>query len=410
VFGKFVPFIQSGDPLPVKLVIEAAHHIERYNEDYLAAADEIMPEASKYLQPVEIRALVRADLSDKDVLLIVSNRKSLYDRFCFLFPRIACLLDYFDSDNIRISFHKIFDFCIDFSLHENAPQRRVLLRKSQRDITGCKQKIDDIIKSIDLIHWSVGIEFSQHKTLIHQGGSDFLPVSDLDQMKGELEELSFAMDVARYRVTVDEEARFFPSSKVRHATVELAYELSLRNEQSKFVTTPGSDFSELCSLIFELAGGVAHEGLSGTISRFARSNERQRIEQNEARANKELEEYNGARPVDNFEWIIEEMESAKEDLEFWTSFKNSQNWPAKDLVRIGRHIGEAMGRFNELYAKHGPFVVWIDQLSEQDRHDMSERHKRDMDRILELEGKRFALDREIGNLRRAGIDTSGLGF
>src|SRR4051812_44096355 len=44
----------------------------------------------------------------------------------------------------------------------------------------------------------------------------------------------------------------------------------------KLVTTPGSDFSTLCSLLFEAVSGNADEGLAGAINRYARSEDRKR--------------------------------------------------------------------------------------------------------------------------------------
>jgi hypothetical protein len=42
----------------------------------------------------------------------------------------------------------------------------------------------------------------------------------------------------------------------------------------KLVTTPGSDFAALCSLLFEAVSGRSDEGLAGAINRYARSEDR----------------------------------------------------------------------------------------------------------------------------------------
>jgi hypothetical protein len=44
----------------------------------------------------------------------------------------------------------------------------------------------------------------------------------------------------------------------------------------KLVTTPGSQFAALCSLLFEGVGGEADESLSGAINRYARSDARKK--------------------------------------------------------------------------------------------------------------------------------------
>jgi hypothetical protein len=43
---------------------------------------------------------------------------------------------------------------------------------------------------------------------------------------------------------------------------------------SELVTTPGSQFATLCSLLFEAVSGNADESFSGAINRYARSDDR----------------------------------------------------------------------------------------------------------------------------------------
>jgi hypothetical protein len=60
----------------------------------------------------------------------------------------------------------------------------------------------------------------------------------------------------------------------RTLVVESAYHMSVDWDGPKLVTTPGSQFATLCSLLFEAVGGKADESLSGAINRYARSDDR----------------------------------------------------------------------------------------------------------------------------------------
>jgi hypothetical protein len=44
------------------------------------------------------------------------------------------------------------------------------------------------------------------------------------------------------------------------------------------VTTPGSKFSSLCGLLYEIVSGSPDESLSGAINRYARSKDRKKVD------------------------------------------------------------------------------------------------------------------------------------
>jgi hypothetical protein len=64
------------------------------------------------------------------------------------------------------------------------------------------------------------------------------------------------------------------SNETRKTVVECAYHMCTIFGGPKLVTTPGSDFSVLCSLLFEAVSGRSDEGLAGAINRYARSDAR----------------------------------------------------------------------------------------------------------------------------------------
>src|SRR5207237_6990706 len=88
----------------------------------------------------------------------------------------------------------------------------------------------------------------------------------------------------------DEGYLIVSDNQTKKHIVETAYELCLRYEGPRLVTTPNSDFSMVCSLLYELVSGKpTNEGLAGAINRFARSNERREIDQHEIETQQELD-------------------------------------------------------------------------------------------------------------------------
>src|SRR6185436_17873917 len=83
------------------------------------------------------------------------------------------------------------------------------------------------------------------------------------------------------------------------------YRMSTQWNGPKLVTTPGSDFAALCSLLFEAASGKSDEGLAGAINRYARSEARRQWD----RSGEEDD------PDDNFQTEKAEMAAALHAIE-----------------------------------------------------------------------------------------------
>jgi hypothetical protein len=93
----------------------------------------------------------------------------------------------------------------------------------------------------------------------------------------------------------------------RTTVVEWAYHMCTMWDGPKLVTTPGSDFAALCSLLFEAVSGRSDEGLAGAINRYARSEERKQWDR----------EGEGEDERDNDNFLSEKntMRSSEEEVE-----------------------------------------------------------------------------------------------
>ena len=82
------------------------------------------------------------------------------------------------------------------------------------------------------------------------------------------------MDITHATADIKPKRLFLFGNDQRTSVVEDVYHMCSMYNGPKLVTTPGSDFATLCSLVFELVSGKADEGLAGAINRYARSPER----------------------------------------------------------------------------------------------------------------------------------------
>src|SRR5215216_3845381 len=63
-------------------------------------------------------------------------------------------------------------------------------------------------------------------------------------------------------------------NQVKTDTVQAAFDLCGYYSGPPLVTTPGSDFAVLCSLLYELLSGETEGSLAGAINKFSRSKAR----------------------------------------------------------------------------------------------------------------------------------------
>jgi hypothetical protein len=123
----------------------------------------------------------------------------------------------------------------------------------------------------------------------------------------------------------------------------------------KLVTTPGSDFATLCSLVFELVSGKADEGLAGAINRYARSPERRQWD-------KEGEDDN---PDDNFYTEKNQMYASSHAIELCKQILETPDLSEKATALLSLRIAHEERRHQEALTRYGPRQVYIEQLNEE---------------------------------------------
>ena len=82
------------------------------------------------------------------------------------------------------------------------------------------------------------------------------------------------LDIMHEIADIKPKRLFVYGNDQRTNVVEWAYHICTMWDGPKLVTTPGSDFAALCSLLFEAVSGNPEESLAGAINRYARSEDR----------------------------------------------------------------------------------------------------------------------------------------
>jgi hypothetical protein len=126
-------------------------------------------------------------------------------------------------------------------------------------------------------------------------------------------------------------------------------------EGPKLVTTPGSDFATLCSLMFEAVSGNSDEGLAGAINRFARSDDRKQWD---------LEGENDD-PDDNFQAERNKMLYSSNEIELCKRILQKRGLSKMALLLLNMRIQHEEQQYEEARTKYGPHQVYVSQMNQE---------------------------------------------
>lgn len=186
----------------------------------------------------------------------------------------------------------------------------------------------------------------------------------------------------------------------RSTVVEWAYHICTMCNGPKLVTTPGSQFSSFCSLLFESVSGISDESLSGAINRYARSNDRKQWDEEGA---EELEA-----DEDNFVAEKREMKSAMREIELCSTLcELTELSTMAELLLKARIVAERQ-KYEKASTTYGPRQVLISHLNSEQLEDMlvgaaerlSPKKFEELNEIMSSGKSLDALDIELGKLRR----------
>jgi hypothetical protein len=273
-----VPIGRGGilEEATIRMLLQKARHID---PDYARIANELVSEAGDILPRCQLEAFIRAELTNEQVKAELRRQNAFVKRLGELLPTI---LSYFSPEAGVATAINVLDDCFyDFPIVATSPRKDRSLREAIQDLERIDGAIADIIQTLSRVELTIGSDFSN---LFKAFLAERFPSEPRSQIEiGEcFSTLKNIIEIALLRARTEDGYVFADGNQVKTHVVETAFLLSNYFSGPPLVTTPGSDFAVLCSLIYEVMSGAADESLAGAINKFARSQERHNEDRNQA--------------------------------------------------------------------------------------------------------------------------------
>ncbi|MBR0831354.1 hypothetical protein JQ596_38200 [Bradyrhizobium manausense] len=320
-------------------------------------ADKLVPEAGRYLDRHQIERLVRDGISESVARREIRREKSFVKRLETLLPSILQYLKLEGDQDLKRVIHLADDCFHDFPIIVSAPRRDRALRNAISEIKRAKTALLDAATAMSALNFRATDDMDtfleSHLEEIGLGSS----FQKFDSFLEHLELRSQILDICLFRAQTDEDYLFLTDNQSKKHVVEAAYHICLWHGGPRLVTTPGSDFSTVCSLLYEIVGGQpTNEGLAGAINRFARSKERREIDDHEREMQQEEEHSD-----DNFLETKSAARKAEEDLLVYGKLvqEGKKKLGEKQLGIILAALVRSDARRLAALNAYGPHIVWF---------------------------------------------------
>lgn len=388
---KFFRPLASGDRLSESYVGELMRGIREVRDDDAELSSKLFPESGNYLGPFEQRAVIRADFLDSEIARRLKEQKAYFKRLARLLPDLLHFLKKKRPDTL-VSILRIMDDCHHDYHYVSKNKRR---DKNKRDIidslNGAANSVTAALAAMKKAqtHFSIDFDIARRKYQKLIFNNDDGHLMGLDELLRELELCLSVLKLVSYRTNAEDDFKYISHNQIKTHVVQYAYDLSVCGDGPKLVTTPGSDFSVFCGILNEIVGGEPDDGLSGAINRYARSKERIKHDEEEAKLIAENSEdknltNNFKEAADLVAYLVPECnrlinilksESADQDVKF----------AARVLLAANQKEMEAA------LSRYGPNIVWLSQApdnSDTSTHiksvDIDAHEERLRDRDIEL--------------------------
>jgi hypothetical protein len=346
----------ASDELPfddVKTIMRGVRYSKGYDEKF-AYADSLVPEASDFLRPYELRALVRAEISEKEALNFVKRDKAFFHRLAGLLPAILKLFG--DESKRRIArgiIGAVDDCHNDFHYALNSSRRDRQIREAKAKLTRASRLALDAAKAIKEADEHFKHEYGRYREVHYLPAPG--PARFIDDLIDELEMCAGVLEITHVTADIKPKRLFLFGNDHRMAVVEKAYHMCCMWQGPKLVTTPGSNFSVLCSLLFEAVSGKSDEGLAGAINRYARSAARKQWDQ----------EGENDDPDDNFQSEKARMVYSAEQIELCKTVLQKPGLSDRALKLLEARIKREEQQYEEARTAYGPRQVYLEHMNQQ---------------------------------------------
>jgi hypothetical protein len=359
-----------------------------------------------FLGSWEINQLIEASLDDSAASKLAQAARSRLTRIAGLLPEVFRLTTKRTNFALRYTVQCLDDIVRDFStsIPGASPRRDKILNHRLTTLAKTRQAVENVLSAFDLIKDDHGfaMEYRGLAAALYEIDADDETLArsrDEDDRATKLEGLTellalslTAIDVVTYDLQSDQPREpIRPLGMYKADVVSLAYDLFRSCGGPPLVTTPGSDFSLLCSIIYEMATGRRDESFAGAIIEFSRSRERRDTDEYD----REVEEDELAHETrDNFYLMQRSSRRLRVDAAWYTDLLEKAPFDEPAKISIARMALSLLRQAKRNQDATGPFIVWAEQLPRAREDAWWREHEQYREREREL---RIAL----GNMRRA---------
>lgn len=329
--------LQKEKQLDEARIIRLMQIVRAIDPEDVETANHIIPHCGSHLNTFQLRQVIRADITDDEAFKAVETQKTFFSRIANLLPEILNCLKPGSIERTRnaIAFlddNFVGDLKSAFVGREDKNRRNI-----KKHLQTTLQRIAALSESFHSITPSFWGVFNESYEAWHDiKKEDFRFTNPFDDLIENLSLALKAIELSIYRAQTEENFLYLPNSQPK-TDVRWAHHLSVLWGGPSLSTTPGSKFSHLCSLIYELMFGIAFEGLAGSIGRYSRSKERAEFDLG-ARWNEEDEI-----KITNSDNFILKKREAKSSIERALEFERISQVDA-----LGAEVSRSVSRRNSL--------------------------------------------------------------
>jgi hypothetical protein len=340
------------------MLMRGVRYIQGYDEKF-EYANLLLPGASDYLRSHTLRALVRADISKEEAASYLEQNKAFFRRLATLLPSIVRFFGKEARFENPSGIVQSIDSCYnDFQSTGNALRRDRQLREAKENFLRAARLARDSASALSDAEKHFKLEFDRYR------GAYYRPVPGPARFIGDLiEELQMCagvLEIVNEIADVEPKRLFLFGNDQRTNLVESAYHMCTMWDGPKLVTTPGSDFAALCSVLFEAVSGNTDEGLAGAINRYARSDDRKQWDQ----------EGENNDPDENFLSEKAQMAYSSREIELCKRILQNASLSEMALLLLSKRIKHEEQQYEEARTIYGPRQVYIDEMSQEQWDDM----------------------------------------
>jgi len=393
------PLFRDG-PIAEKDFLRIIGHVHPVDPRDAELAERLVPGASEVLEPGHISTIIRADISTDDAKRDVQEARLRYRRYLPLLPTLFRHLRLERRYHALNVIFRVDDCCREVPTIARQGRRDSNKRKLLKELASSADMVGAVEALFDRLRYVVGSEFDSIMDA-HEGakvpvGGWHPPYNRLSSMHEALQFLRGAIEIRATLVQDGEAEPLISDNQVKAHIVECAYDLTRVYGGPPLVTTPGSDFAFVCSLIYEMATGKPDASMAGAISRFARSDARREADEYDQ---EEAALSDRTKPVDNF---ASSRRTTEMFLAEATKYAGLYRDPrlSKDASYCALLITRrAVEKAEAASSEYGPFLLWVDQYSETHREQLAQEQEK-------LTEEMRKLDTRLGELRRKELKMS----